>query len=228
MDDREAFPTEPANLAMVDRLRRGIYQAHAVLQADHQEPPGGVPVCRANPGGSQGLDLNAQQPDQIGFELFGGLTIRRSRVAAIECPERLGCLCLLLSPARARGIAQAQQPPAHEGVDRVAAGLVVIMREIEDRGLEPVGRADQRVNAANHGKGTGHGLGRPVATGADEDHRTGRAEGRDLDVVRAEAQARGVFAHAAALEGVGDHDDRRGGRDPQVEGREQERLGPTA
>ena len=182
MNDSESLSTEPANLAIVDRLRWGIYQAHAVPQADHQEPPGGVPVCRANPGGSQRLDLNAQQPDQIGFELFGGLTIRRSRMAAIECPERLGFLCLLLALARARGIAHAQQPPAHEGVDRVAAGLVVIMREIEDRGLDPVGRADQRVNAANRRKGTGHGLGRPIAAGADEDHRTGRAEGRDLHV----------------------------------------------
>src|SRR5271157_6358557 len=97
MDDREAFPTEPANLALVDRLRRGIYQAHAVLQADHQEPPGGVPACRANPEGSQGLDLNAQQPDQIGLELCGGLTIRRRLMAAIECPERLGLLGLLLA-----------------------------------------------------------------------------------------------------------------------------------
>src|SRR5271157_5951494 len=105
MNDREALSTEPANLAIVDRLRWGIYQVHAVLQADHQEPPGGVPVCRANPGGSHGLDLNAQQPDQIGFELFGGLTIRRSRMAAIECPERLGLLGLLLSFARARRIA---------------------------------------------------------------------------------------------------------------------------
>ena len=108
------------------------------------------------------------------------------RMILVEDEQVLGRLDRLLPLAGRRAVLDVQEPAGHECVDRVAARLVVIVREVEDLGRDAIRDAEQLVHTANRRIGVGHRRGRPVARGPDELHRPGRGQRGDLDVVGAE------------------------------------------
>ena len=104
------------------------------------------------------------------LELLGSLPVGRGRMPGIKREQILGLLGLLLALPWCSRVVDAEQPVAHGRIDGVAGGLVVVMREVEDLGTDAIGRADQRVDAADRGKGAApSSSGGPVAGGADED-----------------------------------------------------------
>ena len=226
MGDRHAVARELADLGRRQVERRRLGEADADLQRLAEQRPLGLPPgghrrrCKADR--ASGPPCRPARPPAASRRLEA----RRLGVVLVEGPERLGLLGRHIAfVGRPR---HADEPLRQEGIDGVPARLVVIVLEFELVGREAVGRADEGVDPRQRRILDGHRLVGPVV-GADELHRPRRRPGGDLDVIRADPQARVQFsADAPALHLVRDHDHRRGDLDPRVERGEQERLRPAA
>ena len=141
-------------------------------------------------------------------------------------------VCIRFFPAgvfpEGKGIDPRQKPLAEPGINRFAAGLIIVMPEIKTHEIKMVARIEEPVNV-----GDGRPFDResrlcPIAGRRHQDLRTGGRHCGKLHIGIFDAQPRSIFTTATALHDMRHHHDRRLRRQTIIHGAQDKSLRPAA